>query len=135
MGTDEKRKQFDPGCAASSRQGSRFYLLKNLVRRVSKSCERQTAGPLNERHPEYIYRRIALNMENIEIKARYPDLDRGKKLAKAAGASYEGVLRQVDTYFIVANGRLKLREINGERSELIYYERAACVGPKPFPAE
>ncbi len=70
-------------------------------------------------------------MENIEIKARYPDLDRGRRLAKAAGASYEGVLRQVDTYFIVANGRLKLREINGERSELIYYERAAGVGPKP----
>ena len=35
-----------------------------------------------------------------------------------------GVMRQVDTYFPVPHGRLKLREIVGVRSELIWYSRA-----------
>lgn len=39
------------------------------------------------------------------------------------GAQKQGTLLQVDTYFTVQSGRLKLREINGQTCELIYYQR------------
>jgi adenylate cyclase, class 2 len=31
---------------------------------------------------------------------------------------------QIDTYFVCRHGRLKLREINGSRAQLVYYARA-----------
>ena len=43
--------------------------------------------------------------------------------ARAAGADLWGDLRQTDTYFIVARGRLKLRETAGFQAQLVYYER------------
>ncbi|MFQ5648927.1 MAG: class IV adenylate cyclase [bacterium] len=67
-------------------------------------------------------------MENIEIKAKYPDLELGKRLAEEIGARFQGMLHQIDTYFSVRQGRLKLREINSEESQLIYYERADKSG-------
>jgi predicted adenylyl cyclase CyaB len=60
---------------------------------------------------------------NIEIKARVSNRDSLLKAAAALPASEAGVLRQVDTYFHVPRGRLKLREIEGAASELIFYER------------
>ncbi len=69
-------------------------------------------------------------MENIEIKACYPDLPKAHSIAEKIGATFEGVLLQTDTYFNVANGRLKLREINSKDGELIYYERPNQAGPK-----
>ena len=60
---------------------------------------------------------------NIELKARYADLDRARAVARQLGATSQGILRQTDTYFKVANGRLKLREIEGAGSELIWYHR------------
>jgi adenylate cyclase class IV len=39
------------------------------------------------------------------------------------GARAEGRLSQTDTYLSVSTGRLKLREIRGGRSELIFYDR------------
>jgi homotetrameric cytidine deaminase len=47
---------------------------------------------------------------NVELKARDPDPARTLERALAAGAEEQGVLRQRDTYFAVARGRLKLRE-------------------------
>ena len=62
-------------------------------------------------------------MQNVEIKARCADLASAKKIALGLGAQFAGELQQTDTYFNVARGRLKLREINGRESQLIYYER------------
>jgi adenylate cyclase class IV len=47
---------------------------------------------------------------NVETKARCEDLGALADRARAAGARYQGRLDQVDTYFAVADGRLKLRE-------------------------
>jgi homotetrameric cytidine deaminase len=63
---------------------------------------------------------------NIELKARDADPAATLERALALGASDEGVLRQRDTYFGRARGRLKLREQEGERgriAQLIAYER------------
>ncbi len=61
--------------------------------------------------------------QNLEIKCAYQSLARARKIARRIGASSEGTLRQVDIYFDVKSGRLKLREINGRHFELIYYHR------------
>jgi len=60
---------------------------------------------------------------NLELKARCETngsiLDALKKL----NARNAGLLRQTDTYFRFQPGRLKLREIQNSRSELIWYRR------------
>jgi predicted adenylyl cyclase CyaB len=61
---------------------------------------------------------------NIELKARCADLDQARAVAQKLGASHHCVLRQTDTYFKVASGRLKLREIDGAGNELIWYHRS-----------
>jgi adenylate cyclase, class 2 len=72
-------------------------------------------------------------MRNIEIKARLSDIAESKKVAeRLAGARLYTQLRQVDTYFKAANGRLKLREEEGGNAKnvLIYYRRPDQSGPK-----
>ena len=59
---------------------------------------------------------------NIELKARDPDPDRSLRAALALGATDKGWLNQIDTYFRVPSGRLKLREESPE-AHLIAYER------------
>jgi predicted adenylyl cyclase CyaB len=61
---------------------------------------------------------------NIELKARCADLDRAAAAAVALGATPAGELIQLDTYFQVPHGRLKLRETQGKPAELIAYSRA-----------
>lgn len=61
---------------------------------------------------------------NIELKARCADLDAAAEAARAIGAIERGILIQTDTYFHVPHGRLKLRTIEPDRAELIFYERA-----------
>ena len=61
---------------------------------------------------------------NLELKARHGDLAAARKAVQAiAGISTGGVENQVDTYFQVPHGRLKLREINEESATLIFYQR------------
>ena len=62
-------------------------------------------------------------MRNLEYKARIeaPSLYEARALALGAKATAD--LRQADTYFTTPNGRLKLREIDGEPGELIAYQR------------
>jgi adenylate cyclase class 2 len=61
---------------------------------------------------------------NIELKARCANLQRAAEAALSIGATRAGELRQLDTYFHFAHGRLKLRESDGRVAELIAYERA-----------
>ncbi|HTR60252.1 MAG TPA: class IV adenylate cyclase [Candidatus Binataceae bacterium] len=63
-------------------------------------------------------------MRNLEAKFRLRDLNQARERAMAIGYSSRSVLRQRDTFFRVANGKLKLRE-GGEESRaiLIHYGR------------
>ena len=69
--------------------------------------------------------------ENVEIKARAPDLGRLKELAAALSGAPPQVLHQEDTFFNVRRGRLKLRVASPDEGQLIYYERADRRGPRP----
>ncbi len=60
---------------------------------------------------------------NVELKARDPDPDRSVARCEALGAHDDGVLRQRDTYFAAAHGRLKLREQEPGGAQLIAYAR------------
>lgn len=69
-------------------------------------------------------------MPNIEIKATYQDLEKARQLCQNLGAKFVGVDRQIDTYFRVPNGRLKLRESSLSDAFLIPYLRPDQAGPK-----
>ena len=66
---------------------------------------------------------------NIEFKAQCNNPERIKKILTSRNADYKGVDCQVDTYFKVNTGRLKLREGEIERA-LIYYSRKDTKEPK-----
>lgn len=66
---------------------------------------------------------------NIEIKARCADPEHLHRKLMGAGADYRGEDHQIDTYFRVPDGRLKLRQGNIENS-LIFYRRPDQAGPK-----
>ncbi len=66
---------------------------------------------------------------NVEIKAYCHDVEKVREILKQQGAEYKGLDHQVDTYFRVPQGRLKLREGNIENA-LIFYERSDQEGPK-----
>ncbi|UDM49804.1 class IV adenylate cyclase [Cupriavidus sp. MP-37] len=67
---------------------------------------------------------------NVEIKARIDSVE--ALLPRAAALADHGPehIRQDDTFFRCANGRLKLREFAPDRGELIFYARADEAGPK-----
>lgn len=69
-------------------------------------------------------------MTNIEIKARCDDLERAEKHLHALGAGQAGTFQQKDTYFKVNDGRLKLRQMNGDEAHLIFYHRDNVTGPR-----
>jgi predicted adenylyl cyclase CyaB len=66
---------------------------------------------------------------NFEFKARAMDIISLEQKLLVLNPEYIGEDNQVDTYFNVANGRLKLREGNIENA-LIYYERSNTLGAK-----
>lgn len=61
---------------------------------------------------------------NIELKARCADLDAAAGACRRLGARFEWTRRQVDTYFRVAEGRLKLRVSTPGEALLVSYRRA-----------
>ena len=68
-------------------------------------------------------------MINIEIKAKCNDPAKIRNILLRNKADFRGTDRQIDTYFKVKSGRLKLREGNIENG-LIYYERENTNSPK-----
>ena len=66
---------------------------------------------------------------NIEIKAKCNDPEFIREYLKNNHAEFKGTDHQIDTYFNVSHGRLKLREGNIENN-LIYYERNDETGAK-----
>lgn len=71
------------------------------------------------------------NMQNIEIKARVPDRATLLAAIERLGARPVWERAQRDTFFLVPQGYLKLREVDGEPAELIAYERAPGSEPRP----
>lgn len=67
---------------------------------------------------------------NIELKARLASLGEAREIAQRLATERLPDQHQVDTYFHCNQGRLKLREINGERGELIWYDRPDQTEPK-----
>ncbi|MBA3332412.1 MAG: class IV adenylate cyclase, partial [Actinobacteria bacterium] len=75
---------------------------------------------------------------NVESKTRARDLEALARVVARLGARYDGRLDQVDTYFRVPHGRLKMREIShrapdgrvATSCELIRYERRDEGGPR-----
>lgn len=66
---------------------------------------------------------------NIEFKAHCNDPTHIRTVLAAERAEFRGEDHQIDTYFRVPNGRLKLREGRLE-NHLIYYARPNQTGPK-----
>lgn len=66
---------------------------------------------------------------NFEFKARADDLKNSEDQLLSLNPKFIGEDTQVDTYFNVPEGRLKLREGNIENS-LIWYERQDIAGAK-----
>lgn len=62
-------------------------------------------------------------MRNIELKARLRNWEHAAGVCERLGAQYQGVINQVDTYFVVPGGRLKLRESEPGDDYLVFYER------------
>ena len=60
---------------------------------------------------------------NLELKARLPDLNEARRVAVTLGAARQGAERQVDEYFAVPAGRLKLRHSSLDGAHLIAYLR------------
>lgn len=69
-------------------------------------------------------------MRNVELKARLRDRSAAERACQDLGAAYQGDIRQVDTYFHVPEGRLKLREKDPGDDELIAYRRPDAAEPR-----
>lgn len=66
---------------------------------------------------------------NVEIKAKCDDPQKIREVLFTLNTRYIGLDHQIDTYFIVNYGRLKLREGNIENN-LIHYDRENISEPK-----
>jgi len=60
---------------------------------------------------------------NIEIKARARELETQHLLIERVSDKPCTLLTQIDTFFMVPRGRLKLRQFDPEHGELIFYQR------------
>jgi len=67
---------------------------------------------------------------NIEIKARVRDMAGLRARAEALSDTPVQAIPQEDTFFHTPNGRLKLRRLQPDQAQLVYYERPDQDGPK-----
>ena len=70
-----------------------------------------------------------MDILNVEIKARCENPDKIRAILKDKGAEFKGTDHQIDTYFNVPEGRLKLRRGTIEQN-LIFYRRSNTKEPK-----
>ncbi|MNJ91849.1 CYTH domain protein [compost metagenome] len=63
-----------------------------------------------------------MNIKNVEFKAKVAEIESYEQKLNALNPVFQGMDHQVDTYFNVPHGRLKLREGNIENA-LINYDR------------
>jgi adenylate cyclase, class 2 len=70
-----------------------------------------------------------MNLRNFEFKAKAEDLNKLEKKLLGLNPVFRGEDHQIDTYFNIPSGRLKLREGNIENA-LIYYERPDTADAK-----
>lgn len=70
-----------------------------------------------------------MNLQNVEIKATCSEPEKIRSILENQKAEFIGIDRQVDTYFNVKKGRLKLREGTIENN-LIYYRRPDRKEPR-----
>ena len=70
-----------------------------------------------------------MNIKNYEFKAKVDEIQKYENKLLALNPDYKGLDHQIDTYFNVQHGRLKLREGNIENS-LINYYREDIAGSK-----
>ena len=69
-------------------------------------------------------------MRNIESKPVFTTCRPHGAAAEALATQRLGVQEQIDTYFRCANGRLKLRQIDGQTAQLVWYVRPSDPQPK-----
>lgn len=72
----------------------------------------------------------SMKLRNFEFKARAKDLKKLEQKLQRLNPVFKGEDHQIDTYFNVPFGRLKLREGKIENA-LIYYERPDTASAKP----
>ncbi len=70
-----------------------------------------------------------MNHTNIEIKAKLNNHRKIRETLKSKNANFKGKSHQIDTYFNIRKGKLKLREEKIGNS-LIYYDREDKKGPR-----
>ncbi len=70
-----------------------------------------------------------MHIRNVEFKAKVDNLEKLEAKLLTLDPVFKGTDHQVDTYFNVANGRLKLREGNIENA-LINYDRQDTAAAK-----
>jgi len=66
----------------------------------------------------------------VELKAKVDNLEPIRRKLRVLKAKHAGTFQQTDIYFDVPKGRLKLRQINSEKTQLIYYERENISKPR-----
>ncbi|MFG0275326.1 MAG: class IV adenylate cyclase [Phycisphaerales bacterium] len=69
-------------------------------------------------------------MQSLEFKAELRDPEIARAVCRRLGAVQVGRQSSVDTYFRVANGRLKKREAAGDPVEWVFYHRPDRTKPK-----
>ena len=76
-----------------------------------------------------VTRRKYIKNQNFEIKARIDDIQFIRRVLSDDGAKFIGTDHQVDTYFRVSQGRLKIREGTIENC-IVWYNREDTTEPK-----
>jgi adenylate cyclase, class 2 len=69
-------------------------------------------------------------MQNVEFKAELKELPLARSICRALGACAISTMQQTDTYYKLPAGRLKKREMPGEPTEYIFYQRPDKTHPK-----